>query len=170
MIDIVEKARIFQIAAHSAVKQVRKYTGEPYWVHPIEVATILSEYEEVTPEMRAAAMLHDVEEDTGVTHDIIIIEFGPIVGEYVDWLTDKSKPEDGNRAVRKKKDADRLMLAPWQVQSIKCADLISNTKSIVENDPGFAKTYLPEKAYLLSGMNKGINLLYLRALQNIANI
>lgn len=166
---IVEKARVFQVAAHSAVKQVRKYTGEPYWVHPIEVATILRGYI-VTDAMLAAAMLHDVEEDTGVTHDVIISEFGTVIAGYVDWLTDKSVPEDGNRAIRKKKDADRLAQAPLEVQSIKYADLISNTKSIVENDSGFAKTYLVEKSYLLNGMDKGIAALYQRALQNIANI
>ena len=38
--DIVEKARVFATAAHSAVAQLRKYTGEPYIVHPAEVVSI----------------------------------------------------------------------------------------------------------------------------------
>ena len=166
--DIVEKARVFQVAAHSAVKQVRKYTGEPYWVHPIEVANILREYPH-TDAMLAASLLHDTIEDTGITYDLVLAEFGPIIAGYVDWLTDKSIAEDGNRAVRKKKDADRLAQAPWEVQTIKYCDLISNTKSILEHDKDFAKIYLKEKAYLLSIMDKGVSTLYLRALQNVAD-
>ena len=168
--DIVEKARIFQIAAHSAVKQVRKYTGEPYWVHPIEVANILIEYP-CTDAMLAAAMLHDTIEDTGVTINIIEQEFGSVIADYVFWLTDQSTAEDGNRAIRKKKDADRLAQAPREVQQVKLCDLISNTKSIVEHDENFAKIYLKEKAYLLSVMTKvNDSPLYLRALLNVASI
>ena len=164
--EIVYKAQVFATAAHFAVKQVRKYTGEPYIVHPAEVVSILHQYG-ATLEQLAAGWLHDTVEDTGVTQGVILHEFGPIVGEYVFWLTDQTKPADGNRATRKKMDADRLALAPPEVQSIKYADLISNTKSIVAHDPGFAKTYLPEKAYLLSVMNKGNPHLYQLALQNV---
>ena len=164
--NIVEKARIFAIAAHSAVKQVRKYTGEPYWMHPIEVMNIVKTVEH-TDEMLAASLLHDTVEDTGVTQDIIDYEFGNLIGNYVFWLTDQTKPADGNRATRKKMDADRLAEAPNEVATIKYADLISNTKSIVEHDPTFAKTYLAEKAYLLSVMNKGNPHLYQLALKNI---
>jgi (p)ppGpp synthase/HD superfamily hydrolase len=164
--DIVYKARVFATAAHAAVKQVRKYTGEPYIVHPEEVVRIIA-YHGATLEQLAASWLHDTVEDTGVTQDLIVYEFGPIIAEYVHWLTDQSTSDDGNRAVRKKMDADRLALAPPAVQSIKYADLISNTKSIIAHDPGFAKTYLQEKAYLLSVMNKGNPELYKLALQNI---
>lgn len=166
--NVVDKARVFAIAAHSAVKQVRKYTGEAYWHHPEEVVSILQQYPS-TDAMLAAAWLHDVVEDTGVTQDVIDAEFGRIVGGYVDWLSDKSVPEDGNRAVRKKKDADRLAQAPWEVQTIKYADLISNTSSILQHDENFAKTYLKEKEYLLSVMNKGYEDLYKRALSNIVS-
>ena len=71
---------------------------------------------------------------------------------------------------RKKREADRLAQAPWEVQTIKYCDLCSNTNSIVQHDPNFAKTYLAEKQYLLSVMNGGIDALYMRALQNVANI
>ena len=164
--DIVYKARVFATAAHAAVKQVRKYTGEPYIVHPAEVVSIIARYG-ATIEQLAAAWLHDVVEDTGVTQDVIEYEFGPIIGEYVFWLTDQSTPADGNRAVRKKMDADRLALAPPEVQSVKYADLISNTKSIMMHDENFGRTYVKEKAYLLSVMNKGNSELYKLALENI---
>ncbi len=96
--DLVHKAQVFAIAAHSAVGQRRKYTNEPYFVHPAEVARIVAEVPGSTPEMVAAAWLHDTVEDTGVTYNDIHMNFGPEVAVLVGWLTDVSKPEDGNRA------------------------------------------------------------------------
>ncbi len=45
--------------------------------------------------------------------------------------------------------------APAEAQTVKLADLISNSKSIVQHDPEFAKTYLEEKRMLLAVMTKG---------------
>ncbi len=151
---IVEKARIFATAAHSAVAQLRKYTGEPYIVHPAEVVSIVRTVEH-TDEMLAAAWLHDVVEDTGVTIEVIRAEFGDEVAELVGWLTDVSRPEDGPRWFRKKKDREHTAEAPAKAHTIKLADLISNSKSIVEYDPRFAKTYLEEKRLLLEVMTRG---------------
>lgn len=167
--DIVYQAQIFASAAHAAVKQVRKYTGEPYIVHPAEVVDILYKYG-ATKEMVAAAWMHDVVEDTGVENSYVRHYFGDVIADYVHWLTDQTKPEDGNRVTRKKMDADRLALAPAEVQTIKYADLISNTKSIMEHDENFARVYMKEKAYLLSVMNKGNPTLYEIALKNIITV
>jgi (p)ppGpp synthase/HD superfamily hydrolase len=168
MIYLIEKARLFSVAAHSAIGQRRKYTLEPYWVHPAEVASIVRSVPHTEP-MLAAAYLHDVVEDTQVTIEVIRNEFGDIIADMVDWLSDKSVVLDGNRATRKKMDADRLALAPHEVQTIKYADLISNTGTIVMHDPKFAVIYLKEKEYLLSVMDKGDASLRARALQNIAS-
>jgi len=70
-------------------------------------------------------------------------------------LTDVSKPEDGNRAVRKARDREHTAAAPAEAQTIKLADLISNSRSIMAHDPAFAKTYLEEKRLLLAVMTKG---------------
>jgi len=153
--DLVHKAQVFAIAAHSAVGQKRKYTGEPYFVHPAEVARIVAGVSGSTPEMVAAAWLHDTVEDTGVTTTDIHMNFGPEVAVLVGWLTDVSKPEDGNRAVRKAIDREHSAAAPAEAQTVKLADLISNSKSIVEHDPAFAKTYLEEKRLMLEVMIKG---------------
>jgi (p)ppGpp synthase/HD superfamily hydrolase len=161
--DIVEKARIFATAAHAAVAQLRKYTNEPYIVHPAEVFGIVSTVEGATEEMLAAAWLHDVVEDTGVTIEVIRDMFGNKVAELVGWLTDVSRPEQGNRAVRKAIDRAHSAMAPAEAQTIKLADLISNTKSIMEYDEKFAKTYLEEKRMLLDVMNKGNAVLMARA-------
>lgn len=150
--ELVARARIFAIAAHSAAGQFRKYTGEPYHVHPAEVAHIV-EQAGGTEEQIAAAWLHDTVEDTHVTIELIRQMFGPGVAELVDWLTDVSKPEDGNRAVRKAIDREHTAAAPKAAQMVKLADLISNTSSIVEHDAVFAKVYLQEKRLLLDQMS-----------------
>jgi|LauGreDrversion4_2_1035121.scaffolds.fasta_scaffold332240_1 (p)ppGpp synthase/HD superfamily hydrolase len=153
MMNTVERARIFATAAHAAVGQTRKYTGEPYVVHPIEVSEIVASVGG-TDAMVAAALLHDVLEDTGVTFDVLEAEFGSEVAELVLWLTDVSKPEDGNRSTRKALDRQHSAAAPAEAQTIKVADLISNTRSIVAHDPGFAKLYLEEKRMLLEVLTK----------------
>jgi len=153
MMSVINKARVFATAAHAAVGQTRKYTGEPYVIHPIEVSELVASAGG-TDAMVAAALLHDVLEDTKVTFDVLEAEFGSEVAELVLWLTDVSKPEDGNRSTRKALDRQHSAAAPAEAQTIKVADLISNTRSIVAHDPNFAKVYLEEKRMLLEVLTK----------------
>jgi (p)ppGpp synthase/HD superfamily hydrolase len=153
------EALLFAQACHQG--QRRKYGGGDYINHPIEVAEIVMSVPH-TPEMIAAAYLHDVVEDCGVTREEIAKRFGGDVAKLVHWLTDP--PYIGNRASRKKRIADRLARAPYAAQTIKLADMISNTPSIAQNDPKFAPTYLAEKAYLLSVMTGGSPTLRQKAL------
>jgi len=166
MTDIAERARMFATAAHAAVGQLRKYTFEPYIVHPAEVVEILKTVPH-TPEMIAAAWLHDTVEDTGVTSELIRKEFGDEVATLVGWLTDVSRPDHGNRAARKAVDRAHTAAAPAAAQTIKLCDLISNTRSIVEHDAKFAVTYLAEKRQLLEVMTKGDPALRERAIRQI---
>lgn len=147
--DIIQRANIFAAAAHMACGQIRKYTGEPYHVHPREVAMIVQAAGGDEFQI-AAAHLHDVVEDTDVTIQQIQDFFGYKVAELVGWLTDVSKPTDGNRAERKAIDRAHTAQAPVRAKMIKLADLISNTKSIVEHDEKFARVYLEEKRLLLT--------------------
>ena len=159
-----EKARVFATAAHLAVGQKRKYSGEDYIVHPIEVASIVKTVPH-TEEMIAAALLHDVVEDTQVPLDVIRFEFGETVATYVHLLSDPPKGDSGlNRKQRKALDLERLKEAPAEVQTIKFADFISNTGSIVERDPSFAPVYLAEKKMFLDAMDKGDRTLHARAM------
>lgn len=151
-----EKVRLFAKAAHAAVGQVRKYTGEPYIVHPADVVRILWTYashvdysNEEFRNMENAAWLHDVVEDTAITLDVIREEFGVEVAAIVGGLTSKEKPEDGNRATRKRNELIRLSKCCKLVKTVKLADLISNTRSIEEHDAHFASTYMEEKRALL---------------------
>lgn len=138
--------------------QKRKYTGAPYADHLAEVAGIVTSVAgEVTQDtyfdpaelaeiMIAVAWLHDCVEDQGVSRQEILDRFGVMVMLGVMALSDM---EAGNRAERKAASRVRLAGAPGWVQTIKCADLISNTSSIVLHDPKFAVTYLEEKRLLL---------------------
>jgi guanosine-3',5'-bis(diphosphate) 3'-pyrophosphohydrolase len=163
---MVERARVFATAAHAAVGQVRKYTFEPYIVHPAEVASIVRSVPH-TDEMVAAAWLHDTVEDTDVTIEDVRAEFGEKVAELVGWLTDVSRPEDGNRAVRKAMDRAHSAAAPAEAQTVKLADLIANTRSIMKHDVAFAKTYLEEKRLMLEVMDKGDATLLAIARKNV---
>lgn len=149
--EFIERAKQFARKAHNG--QVRKYTGLPYVTHTEEVASIVESYNG-SKEMIAAALLHDTVEDTDVTVEDIRNEFGNSTADMVKWLTDTSKPEDGNRQVRKTIDRNRLSQSPAAVQLIKAADMISNGKDIMVNDPKFAKVYIGEMKLLLNSMTK----------------
>lgn len=166
--NIVQKAQVYAMAAHASVKQLRKYTNEPYIVHPMEVASIVAGVPGATQEMVAAAILHDVIEDTGCTFTDIHMAFGIEIATLVGWLTDVSKPEDGNRAHRKAIDREHTAQAPTEAQTIKLADLISNSRSIMEHDPQFAVVYLAEKRLLLEVLTKGDPGLHARATEMIS--
>jgi len=159
-----ENAHIFAGAAHAAVGQVRKYTGDPYIVHPSRVRDTLVDAGITNPDVLASALLHDVVEDTHITLDLINTVFGKRVRDIVEALTDVPTVEGGpNRKARKAMDRARIALADADVHTIKAADLIDNTSSIVEFDPKFAKVYLAEKALLLEVLTKADPKLLARA-------
>lgn len=151
--DLAKRALSFAKTAHELKDQRRKYTGEPYIAHPVAVASIVSRVAH-TEVMLAAALLHDTVEDTLVTLGEVEREFGVDVSVMVYWLTDISRKEDGNRAVRKAMDRSHIAQAPSDPQTIKVADLLDNTASIVANDPGFARVYLAEKSALLDVLSQ----------------
>lgn len=142
------EAMIFARECHK--HQRRKYTNNPYADHLAEVAGIVVTIDN-SPETIATAWLHDCKEDQGITGEEIEQRFGMRVAVGVALLSDL---EVGNRAERKAASRERLADAPAWVQNIKCADLISNTSSIVEHDPKFAIVYLQEKRLLLDVLTK----------------
>jgi len=160
--NVIYKARVYSEAAHLAVGQVRKYTGEPYYTHPFAVAEMV-ENVGGTKNMIAAALLHDVVEDTHITLRDIYLAFGDEVSTLVGWLTDHQTHADGNRATRKANECHKLSHAPVEAQTIKLADLIHNSQSIFQHDPKFARVYLKEKRAILEVMLGGDPTLYTRA-------
>jgi (p)ppGpp synthase/HD superfamily hydrolase len=161
----IDEAIAFAAIAHA--DQRRKYTGDPYIVHPVEVMQILRQDSgtQVSEEQCIAAVLHDVVEDTPVTLSSIERRFGETVAALVFDLTEQVVP--GNRKVRKEAERQRLATISPAAQSIKYADLISNTKSIVEYDADFARVYLAEKSLILEVMTEGDESLYRKAYESL---
>ncbi|WP_210204403.1 HD domain-containing protein [Devosia submarina] len=152
--EVEQRALAFASEAHGSIDQRRKYTGEPYIVHPVAVAEIVRSVPH-TDAMIAAALLHDVVEDTPVTIEDIRAEFGKDIAELVDWLTDVSRPGDGNRRKRKHLDLLHTAKAPAAAKTIKLADLIDNTRTISAHDPSFWPVYRREMEDLLKVLIEG---------------
>lgn len=148
------RAKEFATLYHGSIDQRRKYTNEPYINHPASVVELVRSVPH-TEAMLCAAWLHDTVEDTPCTLDEIERVFGFEVAALVEMLTDVSKPSDGKRAARKKIDREHTAKASPQAKTIKLADLIDNSRSIVERDQNFAKVYLAEKTLLLEVLQEG---------------
>jgi (p)ppGpp synthase/HD superfamily hydrolase len=153
--DLTEKARRFATQAHQSCNQTRKFTGEPYIIHPAAVVALLKQANP-TPEMIAAAWLHDTVEDTAVTLADIRREFGPVVEDYVEMLTDvQTRRYGGERLQRKNANLQHSALACPEAKTIKLCDLIDNSKNITDYDLPFARQYLVEMARLLCVLEEG---------------
>ena len=160
--DMERKAMIFAYKRHSEISQKRKYSGKHYIVHPAAVAELVRNVDH-TPEMLAAAWLHDTVEDTKATLEEVRAIFGQEVYRLVEMLTDVSKPEDGNRRTRKEMDRQHTAKASPEAKTIKLADLIHNSKSIIAKDPGFSGVYMREMRDLLKVLKEGDSALWDRA-------
>lgn len=172
MNDLVARAEAFATKAHEGQK--RKYTETPYIEHPAAVMELVASVPH-TPEMLAAAWLHDVVEDCGVATSLIDMEFGPEVANLVGWLTDVSTPRDGNRATRKAIDRAHTAKAPPFAKTVKLAALIDNLWFTIEHDPEFyayefAAVYLVENAELLTMLRPGDSTLFLTACSDVRRV
>jgi len=148
--SLFERAVTFATVAHG--DQLRLYTNEPYITHPLAVAELVRATG-ARETVVAAAVLHDVLEDTPVTVAELRAEFGDEVTDLVVAVTNVYVGT-GNRAIRKAREAIRLSNTCADAQTIKVADVFHNTATLTDRDPGFAKVYLPEKAALLTRLTK----------------
>ncbi len=136
--SLIHEADTFALVAHMG--QLRKYSNEPYIEHPRRVSTTVASVG-MDEHVQAAALLHDVVEDCGVSLDTITDRFGTKVARLVAIMTDDPIREGRNRAARKK--ATRVRFTHLQGQeaieahTLKAADLIDNAPSIRDNDPSF---------------------------------
>lgn len=81
--ELIKKAYDYANIYH---KDQNRVSGEKYIYHPLEVAYILADLE-LDDSTIAAALLHDVVEDTSVTHEDVVNEFGEEIAEMVDGVT-----------------------------------------------------------------------------------
>lgn len=175
--DRIELAKVIAHDAHDSIRQVRKYTGAPYWIHTDEVAQITSTAKDVTEDMICAAHLHDVLEDVfpeNPTFNRAEISrlFGDTVLDLVEMLTDEFTKERYprlNRAERKRREVERVSNISPDAKTIKLADILSNTKDIVEHGGDFARVYLLEKKELLPVLRQGDESLWNCAVGRVAN-
>ncbi|EOS92763.1 HD domain-containing protein [Erwinia tracheiphila] len=154
MHSLEDRARRYATKAHAAAGQRRKYTDEPYIVHPAAVVELIRSVGH-NEAMLAAAWLHDTIEDTPGTLSDIRTHFDDEVATLVEMLTDNQLPEVTNRAARKVAHFRHSAQISAEAQTIKLADIIDNTRSIIQFDADFASVYLVEKRMQISLLRKG---------------
>jgi GTP pyrophosphokinase len=137
-LELVSRAADLAIEAHGA--DIRK-SGEPYVLHPIEVATILARMQ-LDAETIAAALLHDIIEDTPVSLERIEEDFGPRVARLVDgvtklgripWTTDEAEHAGSREKAQQAENLRKMFLAMVDdigVVLIKLADRLHNMRTL----------------------------------------
>ena len=149
------------LAAQAHEGQKRKYTGRPYVEHPFRVASrVIEHLKSMTQKypwhkeaIVAAAMLHDVLEDTQATEQDVFSNSCQETLGFVKWLTNPSKDRtDLNRAERKEMDREHLRKAPWEVKLIKLVDRIDNLGEMGDAPWDFKLKYAQESILLLDAI------------------
>ena len=138
--QVLEKAADWASAAHH---DQQRASGEPYYSHVIAVAEILRDLN-LDYETLAAAMLHDVVEDTDVTLDDVRSEFGPVIAHLVDGVTKMERigefqqmELEGNQGQAQAESLRKLLLAmadDVRVVFIKLADRLHNMRTLQHLD------------------------------------
>ncbi|MFC1669419.1 RelA/SpoT family protein [Spirochaetota bacterium] len=133
-IDIIERAYKFAEEAH---KDYFRLSGEPYIIHPLEVAIILADLKLDTTTM-AAAILHDIVEDTGITLETIKENFNDEIAQLVNGVTKISSIKNRSRATAQAETLRKMLLATIKdvrVIIIKLADKLHNMRTIFFQPP-----------------------------------
>ena len=127
-LELIEKAYSLAAAAHGEQK---RRSGEPYIIHPLAVAKILVELG-MDNESIAAALLHDVVEDTGVPLSDIEKQFGPEIALLVNGVTKLGRIPYTSKEEQQAENLRKMLLAMAQdirVVIIKLADRLHNART-----------------------------------------
>ncbi|MEP7205304.1 MAG: bifunctional (p)ppGpp synthetase/guanosine-3',5'-bis(diphosphate) 3'-pyrophosphohydrolase [Casimicrobiaceae bacterium] len=167
-VALVERAFEFSESAHRG--QFRK-SGEPYITHPLAVASILSQWR-LDAQGLAAALLHDVMEDTKVSKTEIERSFGKPVADMVDGLSKLDQIEFTSREEAQAENFRKMLLAMAQdvrVILIKLADRLHNMRTLDAMAPAHRKRIAKETVDIYGPIANrlGLNALYLE-LQDLA--
>ncbi len=133
-LEIVKKAYDYSLRVHSGQSRA---SGEPYLVHPLEVALVLAEMK-MDPVAVAAGLLHDSVEDTSVTIVDIRKEFGEQVAHIVEGVTKISKIDFATKEEQQAENLRKMMLAmvdDIRVVLIKLADRLHNMRTLEHLEP-----------------------------------
>ena len=129
-VEIIDKAFKFARDAHQGI---RRRSGEPYIMHPLAVATIVSQEIGLGSTSISAALLHDVVEDTDYTVEDIEAQFGKKIARIVDGLTKISGGIFGDKASLQAENFRKLLLTMSEdirVVLIKMADRLHNMRTL----------------------------------------
>src|ERR671912_182097 len=128
-LELLRRAYVFSALEHKG--QVR-HSGEPYLVHPLEVASLLAEMR-LDPVAIAAGLLHDVVEDTLTTIEKIQEHFGPEVAHVVEGVTKISAIPFSSSEERQAENFRKMLLAmvdDIRVILVKLADRLHNMRTL----------------------------------------
>ena len=142
-VEIIKRAYLFAKDAHNGI---RRRSGEPYILHPIAVAKIVSQEIGLGSTSICAALLHDVVEDTEYTVEDIELNFGKKIAMIVDGLTKISGGIFGDKASVQAENFRKLLLTMAEdirVMLIKIADRLHNMRTL--------GSMLPSKQYKIAG-------------------
>jgi GTP pyrophosphokinase len=133
-VSLIRKAWDFGVRHHAG--QMRA-SGEPYVIHPLEVAEVLVEMK-LDATAIAAGLLHDAVEDTPATSAEIAAEFGDQVAHIVEGVTKIDKIQFANREDRQAENVRKMLLAmvsDVRVVLIKLADRLHNMRTLEHLKP-----------------------------------
>ncbi len=133
-LSLIKKAYDYSLRVHEG--QTRA-SGQPYLIHPLEVALVLAEMK-MDPVAVAAGLLHDSVEDTSVTIVDIRKEFGEQVAHIVEGVTKISKIDFATREEQQAENLRKMMLAmvdDIRVVLIKLADRLHNMRTLEHLQP-----------------------------------
>jgi len=128
-IELVRDAYFYAAEAHDGQK---RRSGEPYVTHPLAVADILADMH-MDHQSLAAAMLHDVIEDTGVDKDTLEHQFGSTVAELVDGVSKLTQFEFRTHAEKQAENFQKMAMAmarDLRVILVKLADRLHNMRTL----------------------------------------
>jgi guanosine-3',5'-bis(diphosphate) 3'-pyrophosphohydrolase len=133
-LEVIRKAWDFCLEHHKGQKRL---SGEPYVLHPLEVALVLAEMK-LDSTAIAAGLLHDAVEDTPVTTEDITAKFGEQVAHIVEGVTKIDKIQFANREDRQAENVRKMLLAmvsDVRVVLIKLADRLHNMRTLEHMPP-----------------------------------
>ncbi|HET9596534.1 MAG TPA: bifunctional (p)ppGpp synthetase/guanosine-3',5'-bis(diphosphate) 3'-pyrophosphohydrolase [Anaeromyxobacteraceae bacterium] len=134
-LDLIKKAYVYSAKVHQG--QIRK-SGEPYLIHPLEVAGILADMR-LDEASIVTGLLHDTIEDTLATKDEVAELFGQEIAELVDGVTKLSQFTAGNTQEEKQAENFRKMVVAMakdiRVLLVKLADRTHNMRTLEHMSP-----------------------------------
>jgi len=128
--ELIEKAFRFANEAH---RDMYRNSGEPYVIHPINVARIVNHEIGLGARSVAAALLHDVVEDTGVPLEEITNQFGPKIASLIDGLTKISGTYNKETNSLQAENFRKMLMTlsdDFRVILIKIADRLHNMRTL----------------------------------------